>query len=111
MSALQQGATSVGALHLLAQVKARESWFLGLWWRWGTLLEKFGPSRQVLVLVLLYVAFRFAEIALGEAGMDRGVEIANWAWLAFAAYTWFSPMLFQRSLRRELEKVRLRSDF
>jgi Flp pilus assembly protein TadD len=111
VAALQRDATAPGALLLLSQVKASESWVLGLWWRWGTLLERFGPSRQVLVLMLLFVLYRFALLALDQAGMSRGADVAQVAWLAFAAYTWFSPVLFRRSLEKELEKVRLRPGF
>lgn len=111
VTALQEDATSMGALLLLAQVKARESWLLGLWWRWGTFFERFGPARQVLLLMLLFVLYRFAVITLRAAELPQAAELTQWAWLAFAAYTWFSPALFRRSLQKELEKVRLRPEF
>jgi Flp pilus assembly protein TadD len=111
VAALQEDATSTGALHLLAQVKARQSWLLGLWWRWGTFFERFGPARQILILMLLYVLYRFAVITLRGAGMTEAAQLAQWGWLAFAAYTWFSPALFRRSLEKELQKVRLRPGF
>lgn len=111
VAALQQDATSSSGIRLLAQVKARQSWALGLWWRWGALLERFGPGRQILILMLLFVAYRFAVLALQDLGLPTWARAAQWVWLAFAAYTWFGPALFRRSLLKELERVQLSRDF
>jgi hypothetical protein len=32
-------------------------------------------------------------------------------WLGFCLYTWIGPAIFQRQLRKELEKIRLQPDF
>jgi hypothetical protein len=35
----------------------------------------------------------------------------QFAWIAFAVYTWVAPAMFMRSIRRETEQVSLRPDF
>jgi hypothetical protein len=110
VSVLRRDAGSSQALHLLTAVKARRSPLLGLWWRFVTYLSRFGRG-TVLVLIGMYVAFRFAVIGLEEAGLPGAAQLAQYAWLAFAFYTWTAPTFFRRALEKELATVRLSRDF
>jgi tetratricopeptide (TPR) repeat protein len=108
---LRQDATSAAGVRLLCAAKARESLLLGLWWRWNAFMSALGGGRSVLVLVGLYVAQRVAVVALRDAGLRDVAGAVSWVWIAFAAYTWIGPALFNRSLEKELQAVRLRPDF
>jgi Flp pilus assembly protein TadD len=110
VAALQIDATSLGAIRLLSSVKARESFLLGLWWRWSALMDRLGP-RALGVLTLLFVAYRFAVLGLRDLGHPDAARGVQYVWLAFAVYTWVGPSAFRRSLQGELAKVRLRKDF
>lgn len=108
---LRQDATSRRAIHLLCAAKARRSWFLGIWWRWNAFMSSLGGGRAVTVLVALFVAQRLAIVALGDAGLPRAASAAQLAWFGFAVYTWIGPAVFFRTLKKELETVRIRADY
>lgn len=100
-----------GALHLLATVKARESLLLGLWWRYNSWVTRLGSGRQILVLLGAYLAYRVADLAVRDSGSATSAQILEYAWLAIVVYTWVGPGLFQRSLAREMDSVRLKTTF
>jgi tetratricopeptide (TPR) repeat protein len=110
LTALGHNATHAEALRLLASIRARESWLLGLWWRYHAWMTRFG-QREYVPLILMFVAARLAFIALDEAGADNAASLAQNLWLAFCAYTWIGPVLFRRAVAKELATIRLRRDF
>ena len=99
------------ALLLLAAVKTRGNPFLGLWWRFSTWMGSLGDGRAILVLLAGYAAYRIAVISLDEADQKGLASLISLLWLAFAAYTWVGPAIFQRAVRRELAEVRLDKSF
>jgi tetratricopeptide (TPR) repeat protein len=110
--ALQLNPDDVGARALLCAVKARESWMLGLWWRFQSWVSAGSSTRAVLLLVGMYVAYRAAVILLEGEGTDgRYVQAIQVTWIAFCVYTWVAPALFERALRKEMQEVRLNPDF
>jgi Flp pilus assembly protein TadD len=109
--ALQNAPGDEGALTLLAAVKARQSWLLGLWWRFQTWISAGSSRRAIALLVGLYLLYRAAGIALTDQGFEDGASILSVVWLGFCVYTWFAPSLFEKSVRREMETVRLRPDY
>jgi tetratricopeptide (TPR) repeat protein len=109
--ALQQDPGDSGALGLLASVKARRSWLLGLWWHFQNLINAGSSRRTIVMLIGAYLMYRVVEIAMVHNGMKDQAPFVTLAWLAFCVYTWFAPTLFWRSLRKEMETVRLRPDY
>jgi tetratricopeptide (TPR) repeat protein len=109
--ALQNAPGDEGALTLLAAVKARQSWFLGLWWRFQTWISAGSNRRAIALLVGMYLLYRAVGIALVDNGQQDGASVLSVVWLGFCVYTWFAPSIFQKSVRRELETVRLRPDY
>lgn len=109
--ALQVDPMDQGALTLLAAVKAYKSPLLGLWWRFQTFISAGSNSRSILLLVLMYLAYRVASIALDDNGFKQYVLPLQLLWLGFCVYTWVAPGLFWKSVRRELQSVRLRPDY
>ena len=109
--ALRSDPSSRGALHLMAAVKARSSFWLGLWWRYSTWMGALGDGRAILVLLAAYVLYRFGVITAQHVGRQNLAEYLSLLWLGIVAYTWFGPMLFRRSLEKELKTVQLREDF
>jgi len=106
-SALSEDATDAEALQLLCEVKARTSWFLGLWWRWNSWLNVLGDSRQIVVLLGLFLLYRVARQLAHDLDRPGLASVLNLVWLGFVVYTWVGPGMFQRMLRRELRGVRL----
>jgi tetratricopeptide (TPR) repeat protein len=107
---LRADPASGGALHLIAAIKARRSWFLGLWWRYATRMLRLG-DRQYVVLLGGYVVYRLAKQGMADAFGPETGNLVQVLWLAFAAWTWLSPAIFARRLREELAPVVLRKDF
>jgi hypothetical protein len=59
----------------------------------------------------MYLAYRLGELAATDLG-QTGISVAlSTVWLAFVAYSWVAPAIFQRMIRRELASVQLRPDF
>jgi Flp pilus assembly protein TadD len=109
--ALRNDPGSRMALHLLASIKARTNFFLGLWWRWSTWMGGLGDGRAILVLLAAYVIYRVSVLAVGDHGNADLAGLISMLWYAFVAYTWISPALFRRSLQKELAEIRLDRSF
>lgn len=109
--ALQNEPGDGGALALLAAIKARQSWVLGVWWRLQTWLTAGTQRRAITLLVGMYLAYRMLGVTLHTQGHADAAALLSYAWLAFCVYTWFAPSIFRRSLKREMETVRLRPDY
>lgn len=108
IAALQSDPQNPGALHLLTAVKARSSWWQGLWWRYATWGQRVGPTRNILVLMVAFVFYRILVIASLDAG-ERGIAQAiQFVWLAIVVYTFIGPALFKRALQKELATVQLK---
>lgn len=105
---LRDRPTSRGALVLLSAVKARESIFLGLWWRWNTWMQEIGTTRSVLVLLAGFALYRTASILLDGSPNETLLPIVQLFWYGVVIYTWVAPMLHNRALEKELENVRLK---
>lgn len=99
------------ALRLLAAVKARQSYLLGLWWRGNAWLTRRGDSGAALILTFAYGLQRVLVMAAEDKGLSLTAEIVTYAWLAVCVYSWVGPAMFQRSVRAELRQVRLADDF
>jgi hypothetical protein len=99
------------ALGLLAAIKARQSFLLGVWWRYSVWLSALAEGRIAAVLVVSFLAYRVATVFAQQHASKQIADLVNYAWYGMCAYSWFGPSLFQRSLRRELDQIKLRADF
>src|SRR5690606_5211910 len=84
------------ALYLMASIKARESWLLGLWWRFNTWLGRMSDGRIVLVLLAAFVAQRLGTVYSDKHGFEMTSSIIHYAWLGLCIYSWVGPVAFQR---------------
>lgn len=108
LAALRIDATDVGALHLMAAIKARANPLLGLWWRYAVWASAMGTTRQIVVLLTAFVLYRVATIALGQAGNAGAAMAVNYAWIAIVVYSFVGPQVFRNAVRRELASVELK---
>lgn len=108
--ALKAGAEE-SALYLLAQVKARQSFWLGLWWRWSTWMGTLGDGRALLVLLGAYVVYRIAAQFATDMGEQDVANLIQIVWLAVVAYTWVGPGWFYKTVEKELAEVELSEEF
>lgn len=108
LAALQADPEDTGALTLLTAVKARSNIFLGLWWRYATWGMRVGPTRNIVVLLVAYIAYRALTIAASDVGSQGAAGIITVLWLAIVVYSFAGPTLFSRALKKEFESVALR---
>ena len=109
--ALGIDATERAALGLIAAIKGKTNWFLGIWWRYATWVMETGNSRVVLTLLGAFIAYRLARQLLLDAGNDQAAELVSFAWIGICIYSWVGPGMFRRSLEKEIGTVRLRDEF
>lgn len=99
------------AVHRLTEIKARQSRWLGVWWRYNAWLYVVGPSRAIVIVLVAFMAYR----VLTQLGHDTDnpalVGLVQLAWLASCAYTWLAPTVFRRMLDAELAPVEMAEDF
>jgi tetratricopeptide (TPR) repeat protein len=109
--ALQQDPEHAGALELICSIKARQSPWIGLWWRFQAFVTSGGGTRAVAILLGIFLSYKTGAIVLEEYGRPDAAQLLRYVWLGFCVYTWVAPEVFLRALRRELQQVRLRPDF
>lgn len=108
---LRSGGAGTDGLHLLANIKARESLVLGLWWRWATWMGEVGTSRGIVLLLAAFALYRTITILFEGTPNETLTPIVQLLWYAAVAYTWVAPSLYTKMLKKELESVSLRHDF
>lgn len=109
--ALQNEADNADALELLVDVKARQSWFLGLWWRYNIWMGGLGGERAIVVLIVAYMVYSLARMALADSGQASLASGLTILWLILCVYTWSGGAMRDRMVARELAGVKLRRDF
>ena len=108
--ALQSDPTAAAPIELFCAIKARESFWLGFWFRWNAWMSTFGP-RAMLILLIAYMLQRFLVLGLEDVGQQPLSELVRYAWLGFCVYTWVAPGMFRKMIEKELDAVQLRRDF
>jgi tetratricopeptide (TPR) repeat protein len=93
---LSRNATDPAALRLLTQVKASQSAFLGLWWRYAMFLALRPLWLRLLVFVPIILVFALATGGFG---------------LLIFVYLAASGSIFKKMLAKELRMVQLRKSF
>lgn len=111
IAALRSDATDDEALQLLVAVRARKNPALGLWMRWNVWMETMHEGHRVAWLVGLLVGTRLLAQIFTDLGLPVLASAVRTAWLAFVAYSWVGPVIFQKLLERELRGVRLDEDY
>lgn len=109
--ALAEAPNHESALALIVAIKTRESFILGLWWRFNTAVMLGSRARSIAILLGLYVLKSLAALLSQDFGYAIFADFLNVLWFAFCALTWVGPAMFRRALDKELDRVELRDDF
>ncbi len=109
--ALQISPHDIDAIALLAAVKMRQSPLTGLWWRYNAWMSRYGQKGAIAILIAAFILYRFASIALTDAGHAPLATGLTLLWLLLCIYTWSGQSIMQNMIDRELKQVRLRPDF
>lgn len=99
------------ALSLFADVKARKSIFLGLWWKFNNRISRMKPLHQVGILIFGYVFFRLLSIIVFDFGYKNTSNIIDYAWLAIVIYSWVAIPLYQRMLNKEIQQFSFKPNY
>lgn len=109
--AIMNNPQSAVALLLLGDIKARQSWFLGLWWRLNAKLATMGDLKQTTWLIGAYVVFRFLALAIEDLGYPNTAAVIAYTWIALAIYTWVALPIYYRTLKKELSQFQFNRNF
>ncbi|WP_163832066.1 tetratricopeptide repeat protein [Spartinivicinus ruber] len=109
--ALSHNAMAVKPLFLMSAIKAKQSPWLGLWWRFNSFMAKIGEAKQILILISLYFLYRLGNQLFSDLEMGNAAIISTFVWLAFCIYSWVGPVIFQRSLAKELQSFSFNKEF
>lgn len=109
--ALQANPMDESAMALLCAVKARSSPALGLWWRFQAYVSAGSRSRTMVMLLGIYLMYRILLVAMDNHELGSWSVALQFLWVGFCVYTWVAPTFFYKSIRRELQQVKLRPGF
>lgn len=109
--ALQQDPNNHSALGLLTNIKARQNFIMGAWWRLNTWLVSGNNARTILLLISAFIIFRVTAIGLADAGFEDIGSTVSMLWLVIVVYMWVGPTWFNKKLKAELETVVLNKTF
>jgi tetratricopeptide (TPR) repeat protein len=109
--ALQLDPNDESALQLLVSIKARQSFLLGLWWRFQTFISSGSRTRAIVLLIGMFLLYRASTIVLEENKLSEWTSFVSAIWIAFCIYTWVAPSIFRRKLMNELKQVELKTSF
>ncbi len=109
--AIRENPTGTGPLHLLASIKARQSLFLGLWWRYVVFMVARGEVGQIVTLLGAYLTVQVSAQLADDFGAPDAASIIRMGWLVLVLYSFSAPGFFRRMIDKELQAVRLRKDF
>lgn len=108
---IMQNPNSDRALTLFSNIKMRQNWLLGLWWRFNSKIGKLGNLKASLILVLGYLLFMLLAQVFRDFGYNTAATITSFAWLIFVIYSWVGIPLYYKQLKKELEKFQFDKDY
>ena len=111
MWALRNDPESVSALYLLSAIKTRRSRILGLWWRYHSWSMKVGPTKVILVLLSAFIVYRVIMIVSTDMKLENVANVTEAFWLSLVVYSIIGPVLFTRSLKKEIQSIQLDEKF
>lgn len=106
LRALRAAPNDPDALAVLAGLKARQSPWLGAWWRANVWLERQSDEKLLATMLMGFVGSQLLVILADEMGLVLLASLLHWLWLCVVGYTWVGPFVFRHSLRKELERAR-----
>ncbi|WP_087023204.1 tetratricopeptide repeat protein [Thaumasiovibrio subtropicus] len=109
--AILQNPHSEIALQLLADIKARQSWLLGLWWQFNNKVTALSDVGSALVLIGGYLLFNLLSQLLTDFGYQSLSTATAFVWLGIVVYSWVCIPLYYRQLRKELSTFQFKPDF
>ena len=109
--ALRQEPDNHQALFLISNIKARKNPLLGLWWRYNTWMSSVGSARSILVLLFAFIIYKMLTMIAGDLGKNDVASLIHYVWLGLVIYTFIGPTLFLKTLKRELDDVKLKEEF
>lgn len=108
---IMQDPKNESALRLLADIKMRDSLFLGLWWRLSAKISTLSLMTSAMMLICAYLSFNFAAQVLRDLGYLTTATIVSVVWIAIAVYSWLCLPLYYRVVKRELAQFKFKPDF
>ena len=100
-----------GALRLLVNVRMRQNWFVGLWWRMNNRIVRLGTAQQGLVLILGFLVFQLAAQIFTDLDYPTTGAVLGYAWLGIVVYSWVGIPVYQRAVAKALSDFQFNPKF
>jgi predicted Zn-dependent protease len=110
-SAIINNPDSTKALNLFCDIKVRQNWFLGLWWRFNSQITSLNNTKATMVLISMYLVFNLISLVMGDLGLPVLSKIFSYGWLTLVLYSWVGVPMYQRKLAKELQQFKFNDDF
>lgn len=102
---------SPAALKLFCDIKARQNWFLGLWWRINSKLSSLSGTKASIVLISFFLLFNLLSQLMEDLGYQGLSKLFSYGWLLLVVYSWVGLPLYQKKLQKELSLFRFNNDY
>lgn len=102
---------SHAGLTLLANIKARGNFFLGLWWRLNNYLTNMAQLKQVSLLIGGFLLFNLLAQILKDMGYTAESKLLSMSWLGLVVYSWVAIPLYTRMVKKELAEFEFNRNF
>jgi len=109
--AIIQNPDSEQALKLFSDIKTRENWFLGLWWRFNSKMSTLSGTKASIVLISMFLFFNLLSQILEDLGFVSLAKFFTYGWLIIVLYSWVGLPLYKKKLNEELSKFRFNDDY
>lgn len=109
--AISQNPNSEMALKLFCDIKMKNSFFMGLWWKFNSRISSMGNVKGSVILISMYLVFQFLSLILGDLGYTSGASLVSSGWLVFVIYSWIGIPIYHRKLKQELRQFRFNSEY
>ena len=109
--AVSQNPNNADALRLLVNVRMRENFFIGLWWRINSWATRLNSTSLGFVLIAAYVIFQLTSQITYDLGYETASRFLDFGWLALVLYSWLGIPIYTRALRKAVEEVQFNPKF
>ena len=99
------------ALTLLVNIKTRENWFFGLWWRFNHAVSSLSNLKGSSVLISAFLFFTLSAQVLEDTGYPTTGTALSMIWIALVVYTWVGIPHYYKVLNKELESFTFNSKY
>lgn len=99
------------ALKLFCDIKSRQNWFLGLWWRFNSQMSILSPIKSSIVLISMFLIFNLVSQLMLDLNYNTLSKAFSYGWLLFVIYSWVGIPMYNKKLNKELAQFKFNDNY